>query len=160
MAINFDALPKDKPNGNSTVTEGRHLAQVFKAEMTTSKEGNKYLRVTFKTKDGGFVNENYFDSDKPFLQYKLSRLLKATGNSTTFQGCTNVELEDIIKVIRDKKVTIDVVVNDRGYGGLDYSDNKEGIYSRDEVVTEEIEVESPVDDEIEAAVASDEDDEF
>ena len=87
-------------------------------------------------------------------------MLKATGNSTTFKGCTNVELEDIIKVIRDKKVTIDVVVNDRGYGGLDYSDNKEGIYARDEVVTEEIEVESPVDDEIEAAVASDEDDDF
>jgi hypothetical protein len=156
MAINFDALPKDKPNGNSTVTEGRHLAQVFKAEMTTSKEGNKYLRVTFKTKDGGFVNENYFDSDKPFLQYKLGRLLKAT--KVVLEGTGT--LEDIAKVIRDKKVTIDVVVNDRGYGGLDYSDNKEGIYSRDEVVTEEIEVESPVDDEIEAAVASDEDDEF
>lgn len=156
MAINFDALPKDKPNGNSTVTEGRHLAQVFKAEMTTSKEGNKYLRVTFKTKDGGFVSENYFDSDKPFLQYKLGRLLKAT--KVVLEGTGT--LEDIAKVIRDKKVTIDVVVNDRGYGGLDYSDNKEGIYSRDEVVTEEIEVESPVDDEIEAAVASDEDDEF
>lgn len=156
MAINFDALPKDKPNGNSTVTEGRHLAQVFKAEMTTSKEGNKYLRVTFKTKDGGFVNENYFDSDKPFLQYKLGRLLKAT--KVVLEGTGT--LEDIAKVIRDKKVTIDVVVNDRGYGGLDYSDNKEGIYARDEVVTEEIEVESPVDDEIEAAIASDEDDEF
>jgi len=156
MAINFDALPKDKPNGNSTVTEGRHLAQVFKAEMTTSKEGNKYLRVTFKTKDGGFVNENYFDSDKPFLQYKLGRLLKAT--KVVLEGTGT--LEDIAKVIRDKKVTIDVVVNDRGYGGLDYSDNKEGIYSRDEVVTEEIEVESPVDDEIEAAIASDEDDDF
>ena len=156
MAINFDALPKDKPNGNSTVTEGRHLAQVFKAEMTTSKEGNKYLRVTFKTKDGGFVNENYFDSDKPFLQYKLGRLLKAT--KVVLEGTGT--LEDIAKVIKDKKVTIDVVVNDRGYGGLDYSDNKEGIYSRDEVVTEEIEVESPVDDEIEAAVASYDDDEF
>lgn len=156
MAINFDALPKDKPNGNSTVTEGRHLAQVFKAEMTTSKEGNKYLRVTFKTKDGGFVNENYFDSDKPFLQYKLGRLLKAT--KVVLEGTGT--LEDIAKVIKDKKVTIDVVVNDRGYGGLDYSDNKEGIYSRDEVVTEEIEVESPVDDEIEAAIASDEDDDF
>ena len=156
MAINFDALPKDKPTGNSTVTEGRHLAQVFKAEMTTSKEGNKYLRVTFKTKDGGFVNENYFDSDKPFLQYKLGRLLKAT--KVVLEGTGT--LEDIAKVIKDKKVTIDVVVNDRGYGGLDYSDNKEGIYSRDEVVTEEIEVESPVDDEIEAAVASYDDDEF
>lgn len=156
MAINFDALPKDKPNGNSTITEGRHLAQVFKAEMTTSKEGNKYLRVTFKTKDGGFVNENYFDSDKPFLQYKLGRLLKAT--KVVLEGTGT--LEDIAKVIKDKKVTIDVVVNDRGYGGLDYSDNKEGIYSRDEVVTEEIEVESPVDDEIEAAVASYDDDEF
>lgn len=155
MAINFDKLPMDKPNGNATVTEGRHLAQVEKAEMTTSKEGNKYLRVTFKTKDGGFVNENYFDSDKPFLQYKLGRLLKAT--KVTLEGTGS--LEDVAKLIKGKKVTIDVVVNDRGYGGLDYSDNKEGVYARDEVVTEEVEVESPVDTDVEEAVASF-DDEF
>jgi len=157
MAINFDKLPTAKPNGNSTVTEGRHLAVVDKAEMVKSKEGNPYLKVTFRTKDGGFVNENYFDSDKPFLQYKLSRLLKATG--VVLEGTGS--LEDVAKLIKGKKVTIDVVLNDRGYAGLDYADNKEGIYTRDEVVISEVETETTeeIDADIEDAVAS-EDEEF
>ena len=154
MAINFDKLPAGKPNGNATITEGRHLAVIEKAEMATSKEGNKYLKVTLKTKDGSFVSENYFDSDKPFLQYKLGRLLKST--NVVLEGTGS--LEDVAKLVKGKKVTIDVVLNDRGYGSLDYSDNKEGIYSRDEVVTEEVEVETPVDTDIEEAVASEDDD--
>ena len=74
--INFDSLPKDKPNNNS-IEPGRYNATVFKCEMRESKtnEGTKYLNVSFKCGKHGFVNENYFDSDKPFLQYKLSRLL-------------------------------------------------------------------------------------
>src|SRR5574344_1779587 len=122
MAINFDNLPKGKPGNTTQVTEGRHLAQVFKAEMTMNKEGtNKYLKVTFKTKDGGFVSENYFDSDKPFVQYKLGRLLKA--NNIILEGTGT--LDDVAKLVKGKKVTIDVVLNDRGDGTLDYTNNKE-----------------------------------
>ena len=39
-----------------------------------------------------------------------------------------VRLKDVAKVIQGKRVVIDVVVNDRGYGSLDYSGDKEGIY--------------------------------
>ena len=36
-------------------------------------------------------------------------------------------------VIKDKEVIIDVAVNDRGYGALDYSGNNDGIYPLDAV---------------------------
>lgn len=122
--MNFDALPKDKPNQNA-VADGRYTAKVFKTEMRMGKDSNaEYLNVSFKINNGGFVNENYFDSDKPFLQYKLGRLLNAC--KVTLSG--NGTLRDVAKVIKDKEVIIDVAVNDRGYGALDYSGNNEGIY--------------------------------
>lgn len=125
--VNFDALPKDKPNQNN-VTDGRYKAKVFKTEMRTSKDSNnEYLNVSFKLDDGGFVNENYFDSDKPFLQYKLGRLLKACKVTLSGEGT----LKDVAKVIKDKEVIIDVAVNDRGYGALDYSGGNDGIYPID-----------------------------
>lgn len=122
--IQFNALPKDKPSQN-TVKNGRYTATVFKCEMRTSKEsGNEYLNVSFLCDGGGFVNENYFDSDKPFLQYKLGQLLKACNVNLEGEGT----LKDVAKVIKGKKVIIDVVVNDKGYGALDYSGNNDGIY--------------------------------
>lgn len=122
--LNFTSLPKDKPNNNS-VAEGRYNAIVFKSEMRKSKESNnEYLNVSFKIDNGGFVNENYFDSDKPFLMYKLSRLLLACNTPLEGEGT----LKDVAKVIQGKRVVIDVVVNDRGYGSLDYSGDKGGIY--------------------------------
>ena len=96
--------------------------------MRTSKDSNnEYLNVSFKIDNGGFVNENYFDSDKPFLQYKLGRLLNACKVTLSGEGT----LRDVAKVIKDKVVIIDVAVNDRGYGALDYSGNNEGIYPVD-----------------------------
>lgn len=128
--MNFDALPKDKPNQNS-VADGRYTAKVFKTEMRVSNKDNndnkEYLNVSFKIDNGGFVNENYFDSDKPFLQYKLGRLLNACKVTLSGEGT----LRDVAKVIKDKVVIIDVAVNDRGYGALDYSGNNEGIYPVD-----------------------------
>lgn len=122
--IQFNALPKDKPSQN-TVKNGRYTATVFKCEMRTSKETkNEYLNVSFLCDGGGFVNENYFDSDKPFLQFKLGQLLKACNVTLEGEGT----LKDVAKVIKGKKVIIDVVVNDKGYGALDYSGNNDGIY--------------------------------
>ena len=125
--LNFERLPQDKPNQN-TVADGRYTAKVFKTEIRTGKDSNaEYLNVSFKINNGGFVNENYFDSDKPFLQYKLGRLLKACKVTLSGEGT----LRDVAKVIKDKEVIIDVAVNDRGYGALDYSGENEGIYPVD-----------------------------
>lgn len=122
--IQFNSLPKDKPSQN-TIKNGRYTATVFKCEMRTGKDtGTEYLNVSFLCDGGGFVNENYFDSDKPFLQYKLGQLLKACQVTLEGEGT----LKDVAKVIKGKKVIIDVVVNDKGYGTLDYSGNNGGIY--------------------------------
>lgn len=122
--IQFNALPKDKPSQNN-IKNGTYTATVFKCEMRTGKEsGTEYLNVSFLCDGGGFVNENYFDSDKPFLQYKLGQLLKACNVTLEGEGT----LKDVAKVVKGKKVIIDVVVNDKGYGALDYSGNNEGIY--------------------------------
>lgn len=122
--IQFNALPQNKPSNNS-IKNGRYTATVYKCEMRTGKEtGNEYLNVSFQCDGGGFVNENYFDSDKPFLQYKLGQLLKACNVNLEGEGT----LKDVAKVIKGKKVIIDVVVNDKGYGSLDYSGNNDGIY--------------------------------
>ena len=122
--LNFNSLPKDKPSNNA-VKEGTYTATVFKTQMQVSKTtGNDYLNVSFKIDGGGFVNENYFDSDKSFLQWKLGRLLQACNVTLSGEGT----LRDVAKVIQGKKVIIDVAVNDRGYGSLDYSNNNDGIY--------------------------------
>ena len=150
--LNFESLPKDKPSQNN-VAEGTYKATVFKTEMRTSKEsGNEYLNVSFKIDNGGFVNENYFDSDKPFLMYKLGRLLKAC--NVELKG--NGSLKDVAKVIKGKKVIIDVIVNDKGYGSLDYSGNKEGIYP----VTEDYAMNEEVNQAIEASTIDMSDEDF
>lgn len=150
--LNFESLPKDKPSQNN-VAEGTYKATVFKTEMRVSKEsGNEYLNVSFKIDNGGFVNENYFDSDKPFLMYKLGRLLKAC--NVELKG--NGSLKDVAKVIKGKKVVIDVIVNDKGYGSLDYSGNKEGIYP----VTEDYTMNEEVNQAIEANTIDMSDEDF
>lgn len=156
--LNFNALPQDKPN-NNTVSNGRYSAVVFKTQKLAGKEsGVPYLNVSFKLDNGGFVNENYFDSDKPFLQYKLGRLLKACKITLNGQGT----LKDVAKVINGKKVIVDVAVNDKGYGSLDYSGNYEGIYSPDETniaddIGTAVRIDEDVDQAIEAEVDTDED---
>lgn len=56
--------------------------------------------------------------------YKLGQLLKACGVTLSGEGT----LKDVQKVIQGKKVIIDIVLNDNGYGTLDYSGTHEGIY--------------------------------
>lgn len=153
--LNFESLPKDKPSQNNVV-EGTYKATIFKTEMRTGKEsGNEFLNVSFKIDDGGFVNENYFDSDKPFLMYKLGRLLKACNVELKGQG----SLKDVAKVIKGKKVIIDVVVNDRGYGSLDYSGDKEGIYPYKEDYMQ-VEMDEEVSQAIEASAVDMSDEDF
>ena len=122
MAIYFDKLPTDKPS--SAVEPGRYNGTVFKSEMVTSKSGNENLKVTFKLDEGGFVNEFYQESEIPFIQYKIGRLLEATKVKLEGEG----SLKDIAKVIANRKVMIDVGVNDRGYNVVDYSGENQGLY--------------------------------
>lgn len=159
MGIQFDKLPTSKPNQNATINPGRYLVKVTKAEMVERREGSAYLRVTFTTKDKEVFSENFFEDNKPFLLYKISRLLSATGIVLEGEG----SLKDIGKLIINKKAIVDVVVNDKGYANLDFNDTKEGIYRLDEVVIGEVDAEPEetpaLDEDVNEAIASD-DDEF
>lgn len=159
MSIQFDKLPTTKPNQNATINPGRYLVKITKAEMVERKEGSAYLRVTFTTKDKEVFTENFFEENKPFLQYKISRLLSATDIVLEGEG----SLKDIGKLIINKKAIVDVDVNDKGYANLDFNDTKEGIYRLDEVVTGEVDAEPEetpaLDEDVNEAIASD-DDEF
>lgn len=155
MALNFDNIPSEKPSNQTPITEGRYLAKITKAEMRVGKEsGNEYLNVSLKIKDGGFVNDNFFDSDKPFNGYKIGRLLKACG--VKLEG--DFTLNDIRKVIVNKEVLIDATSNDRGYGVVDFSGNNEGYYPTNETAFEEAqESEEAVelDEDVESAIDED-----
>lgn len=157
MALNFDNIPTEKPSNNTPIADGRYLAKITKAEIKVGKEsGNQYLNVSFKIKDGGFVNDNYFDSDKPFNNYKIGRLLKACG--VALEG--DFTLNDIRKVIVNKEVLIDATSNDRGYGVIDYTGNNEGIYATNETALEEARDVEAEDTELDAAVEAAIDDDF
>lgn len=155
MSIQFDKLPQAKPNQNATVNPGRYLVKITKAEMVERKEASAYLRVTFTTQNKETFSENFFEDNKPFLQYKIGRLLKATDVVLEGEG----SLKDIGKLIVNKKAIVDIDVNDKGYANLDFSDNKEGIYRVDEVVIGEVDKEPTLDPEVTEAIASD-DNEF
>lgn len=158
MSIQFDKLPKEKPNQNATINPGRYLVKITKAEMVERKEASSYLRVTFATKDKETFTENFFDDPKPFLLYKISRLLLATEIVLEGEG----SLADMGKLLVGKKAIVDVTVNDKGYANLDFNDKKEGIYKLDEVVIGEVDEdpeEKPVlDKDVTEAIASDDED--
>lgn len=128
MAIQFDNLPKEKPG---KVTPGRFLTTITKVENTISQAGNENLVVHFQTTEGDTIKEWFQDLPSKFVQYKLQRLLTATKVTLTGQGT----LKDVGKVVLGKKVLIDVGLNDKGYGILDFSGNNEGLYAA-EVPTE------------------------
>ena len=152
--LNFNALPTEKPSNYSKVGEGTYTAVVFKTQMVKGKTSeNEYLNVSFKLDDGGFVNENYFDMDKPFLRYKLGRLLNACGVTLRGEGT----LKDVAKVITGKKVIIDVALNDRGYPCLDYTEDREGIYPIGHAA---VETTTALDTELNQAIEADNQEDF
>lgn len=114
MAINFDALPQDKPAGN-LLDKGFYRAVIEKAEMKTPKSGgNQYLAVTFNLFDRegkakGKLWDNFFDVDKELPRYKIARLLTALG----LQLSGSFELRDLTKIIVNKQLLVDVSVDEK-----------------------------------------------
>lgn len=107
MAINFDELPQDKPQGFEVLPEGTYLAVVKEASMKSGKSGNgDYMQVVLKiTADDGktiLVFDNFFDSDKPLPRYKLGQFMRAL--KINMHG--NFELVDLTKVITNKSCMV------------------------------------------------------
>lgn len=111
MAINYDSLPSSKPN--SYVPAGFYKATIIKAEMKRSQNtGNEYLSIQYDlTNDAGQSGKLFdilMESEKEFLRYKLQRFLTALNLNLT--GA--FELKDLCKLINNKKLIVDVQVED------------------------------------------------
>lgn len=115
MAINYDALPSDKPQ--NTVPKGYYKATITKAEMKTSKNtGAVYLSLQYDIDNGAGVKgklfDMQFDSEKEFLRYKLQRFLTALKLNLT----GSFELKDLCKIVNGKQFVVDVTVEDTDKG--------------------------------------------
>lgn len=108
--LNFDALPTskfEKKNTEFKPVAGVYYAHISKTEVRKSQAGNEYLAVTMDLtdKDGkkkGKLFDNIFDSDKPFLQYKLRRFIEACRIPAEGQ----MKLEDLGKLVQDSNLVV------------------------------------------------------
>lgn len=104
--LNFDKLPKTKPDGGGTlVPNGDYIFLIKKAEMRKPiKGGDDYMSVQLQctsmdNKHTTIVFDNFFVSDKPLPQYKLAQFIRAL--QMDIRG--EFTLKDLCKVIPDKK---------------------------------------------------------
>ena len=146
--INFDALPTSKPAGGGALLEkGRYAAVVKDAKMKTSSKGTKYLTVMFQTKTNPAVNvfDNFFDSDKPLVMFKLGQFLRALPNTISGQ----LTLEDIAKICMNKEMVVAIKQEtNEGYAPRNVVDAYDDvIYARIDTVAENVDTDGyPLDD--------------
>lgn len=146
--INFDALPTSKPAGGGALLEkGRYAAVVKDAKMKTSSKGTKYLTVMFQTKTNPAVNvfDNFFDSDKPLVMFKLGQFLRALPNTISGQ----LTLEDIAKICMNKEMVVAIKQEtNEGYAPRNVVDAYDDvIYARIDAVDENVNTDGyPLDD--------------
>lgn len=113
MAIVFKQLPNEKPINDTakTVTPGRYLALIKKAEMREGNNG-EYLNLLLELQDDskkqiGTVYDILKESQHQLQQYKLRRILIATGVYDIIKDAT-LELKDLPKLIQNKYIEVDV----------------------------------------------------
>lgn len=110
--LNFDSLPKSKDDiggANPGLLEnGTYRAKVKNPVMKTGKSGGAYLAVELHIQrpngTNAIIYDNFFDSDKPLVQFKLAQFLRAS--NCIIQG--NFELKDLVKIIGEKDLNVAV----------------------------------------------------
>ena len=116
MAINFNALPQDKPAG-ATIPKGQYKAVIEKAEMKASKTEGKppYLNLLYALSDiqtGAPVGKLYdimSESDSEYVMYKIGRFMRALDINLGM----SFELKDLAKVVANKTLVLDVTVDEK-----------------------------------------------
>jgi len=117
MAINFNALPNDKPK--NIPDPGTYFATIETAEMKKpkKKEGEDqkpdYLNMRFalKTpegKPGGKIYDILSESDAELVRYKLQRFITAI--EFPIEG--DFDLKDLVKIAKDKVIIVDIKVEE------------------------------------------------
>lgn len=126
MPIQFDNLPNSRPQ--TEVETGRVILTVEEVTAGRTQDGQfDSLKVLFKTPSGRNIYETFVDNPaKPFLMYKLGRLLY--GLDIKLPGAT-IGMGDLVKLIKKgNKVEADITKNDRGYGQVSFDKGSEGFY--------------------------------
>lgn len=121
----MDQLPTEGSTREPIII-GINKVTLVAAEMGTSKaSGNEQMTVSFRTESGGNFKEFYQISDKPFMMFKLRRLIEATG---LVLGDADVTLQDICKMLpRDGMIAAMITENKSGYPEVDYSEQNGGM---------------------------------
>lgn len=129
MAINFDALPKDKPEGMGfpLPEAGFHKAEIVKTQIKTSSAGNEYLELQLKLDKGGMVFDRIMDSDKPALQYKIARFITACKLPLVGE----LTLEDLGKVVNNKRLVVDIELKENEYQGKTTTKAEVALFAND-----------------------------
>lgn len=115
MAINFDALPKNKPEGGGgfeLIPEGRHKVTIESASVK-SGPNSEYIEAVYKVEGYGKHWDRLFISDKAAPQYKLARFLRACGIPLVGE----MELTDLCTVVVGKTFYTDFIHKTEEYKG-------------------------------------------
>ena len=115
--INFDNLPKEKPEGTGDFPLPRigfHLATITKAEYKVSENNNEMYALTLKLDEGGLVWDNVMLIDKPTPQYKLARLIQAC--KLPLVG--NIDKKDLVKMLPNKRIVVDITTEENTWRGV------------------------------------------
>lgn len=112
--INFDSLPT---SNEFKLEADVYLAHIEKAEMRTPKDTSKpdYLSLQYRLtrhngKKAGVMFDAQYESDKPLIQFKLGRFLKAC--KIPLKG--QMELKDLATLVVNKDIVVDAVIDESG----------------------------------------------
>lgn len=122
MAINFNALPTEKPAMGTIIPKGQYIATIKKAEMKQGKDTTKppYLNLELDIKDEASETEMgkiwaiLTEAEHPLPRYQLSRFITAL--QLPIRG--EFDLKDLTKMVVNKQLKVDITPEERG-------DNKE-----------------------------------
>lgn len=118
MAIQFDSLPTTnsfKPEADVYLA---HIEEAVMRKPKPSSDGTQkpeYLNLKYRItrhngKSAGVMYDSQYDSDKQLVKYKLARFLQACG--IPLVGA--MELADIAKLVLNKDIVVDTVVDESG----------------------------------------------
>ena len=127
MAITFDALPKEKPEGFSLVPEGFQVLTITKPLVKTSKAGNEYLEIQLRHDSGAILFDRIMLSDAPSIQYKLSRFVTACKLPLVGE----ITFQDLSKVVEGKQIVADVQHKENEYNDKVTTQAEVDIFSND-----------------------------
>lgn len=136
MTINFDALPKERPEGSGAFDippEGYQLVTISRPTIKTSAAGNEYLEVLLKTAEGGSFFDRIMSSDAPAIQYKLARFIAACKLPLVGE----ITFKDLAKVVDGKQIVVDVKHVEKEWKGKTTTQAEADIFTNDIYYTPE-----------------------